>query len=212
MEAPPPITQVSPPHTAGLALASFVLGLLSVTCLSILTGIPALIVGSIALHQIGSSGGRGAGKSQALAGLIMGIVSFALLPLVIAVLAIATSVTLPAVNAARTKAKEAQCLNNVRQCTQACVRYAQAHDTTLPKVWGDAAKYVVNETPGKSLLHCRQDPVHAASYEIVHPGQRLAELGPPAETIIVREIRANHHGRRALGFADGHVELRADAH
>ena len=210
MEAPPPITPVSQPQTAGLALASLVLGILSVTCLSILTGIPALILGSIALHQIGSSGGGVKGKSQALAGLIMGVISFALLPLVIAVLAVATSVTWPAVNAARTKAKEAQCLNNVRQCTQACARYAQEHDTALPNVWGDVANYVVSETPGKSLLHCHQDPVRGVSYEIVNPGRRLAELGPPDETIIVREIRANHHGRRALGFADGHVELRAD--
>jgi len=210
MEAPPPIKQVSQPRTAGLAIASLVLGILSVTCLSILAGIPAVIVGSVALHQIGSSRSGAAGKSQALAGLIMGIVSVALLPLVIAVLA--TSVTLPAVNAAHAHAKEAQCLNNVRQCTQACVRYAQEHDTALPRVWGDAAKYVVNETPGKSLLHCRQDPVRAVSYEIVYPGQRLVDLGPPAETVIVREIRANHHGKRALGFADGHVELRADAH
>ena len=35
----------------------------------------------------------------------------------------------------------------------------------------------------------------------------FAALGHPEETIIVREIRANHHGRRAVGFADGHVDI-----
>jgi len=211
MEAPPPITQVLPPRAAGLAIASLVLGILSVTCLSILAGIPALILGALAMQRIGRSAGTLGGKGQALAGVIMGGISFALLPLVAAVLAIAASVTVPAMLAKRSKAQEVACLNNVRQCTQACTRYAQEHDTALPKVWGDAAKYVVNETPGKSLLHCPADPDRFDSYEIVNPGRRLVELGHPVETVIVREIRANHHGKRAVGFADGHVEMRADA-
>jgi len=206
----PPISPASLPRTAGLAIASLVLGILAITCCSILAGIPALILGSIALKRIGASGGTLGGKSQALVGIVMGVVSFALLPLVTAVIAIAASVAVPALSAAQAKAQEAVCLNNVRQCTLACVRYAQDHDTALPGSWGDVVKYVVNETPGKSLLHCRQDPDRAVSYEIVNPGQRLAALGHPEETIIVREIRANHHGRRAVGFADGHVELRAD--
>jgi prepilin-type processing-associated H-X9-DG protein len=43
----------------------------------------------------------------------------------------------------------------------------------------------------------------------VNPGKRLADLGPPEETIIVREIHANPRGKRAVGYADGHVEMRA---
>jgi prepilin-type processing-associated H-X9-DG protein len=211
MVLPPPISPTSLPRTAGLAIASLVLGILSITCCSILAGIPALILGSIALKRIGASGGTLGGKSQALAGIVMSMVSFALLPFVTAVIAIAASVAVPALSAAQAKAQEAVCLNNVRQCTLACVRYAHDHDTAVPKSWGSVKNYVVNETPGKSLLHCRKDPNRSVSYEIVNPGQRLADLGPPEETIIVREIHANHRGKRAVGYADGHVELRADA-
>jgi hypothetical protein len=211
METPPSLSPVAPPRTAGLATASLVLGILSVTCLSILAAIPALIVGAIALKQISASGGTLGGKGQALAGLIMGIISFALLPLAIAVFAIAASVTLPAVSGAHAKAQEAACLQNVRQCTLACEQYALEHEATLPTTWGEVKNYAVSEMPGPSLLHCRQDSGKAVSYKIVNPGQRLATLGPPAETIIVREVRTNHHGRRAVGFADGPVELHTDA-
>lgn len=210
METPPPIPPVSQPRTAGLAIASLVLGLLAITCCSILAGIPALILGSLALQRIGASGGTLGGKIQALVGIVMGVVSFALLPLVAGVLAIATSVVLPAVSAAQAQAQEAVCLHNVRQGTAACVDFAREHDTALPVTWADVEKYFSGVSAAKSTLHCHQDQGVAVSYELVHPGRRLAELGPPAETVIVREICANHHGRRAIGFADGHVEMRAD--
>jgi prepilin-type processing-associated H-X9-DG protein len=203
MQTPPPISQVSLPRTAGLAIASLVLGILAVSCLSILAGIPALILGIIALNKIGKSAGTLTGKGLAIAGLVMGGVSFALLP-------ITAALVLPAVVGARVKANEVQCLNNVRQCTLACEQYAQEHDKALPTSWSDTKKYMLTEAVAQHCLHCPQTPGTAASYEIVNPGKRLADLGHPQETVIVREINAPHRGKRAVGFADGHVEMRAD--
>ena len=210
MDTPPPLTPAARPRTAGLAIACLVLGICSILCLSILAGIPALILGSIALKRIGASDGTLGGRNQALAGIILGVVSFALLPLVCVVIAIAVAVARPAVAGGHAKAQEAACLHNVQQCTLACERYALEHDATLPRTWGDVEKYAVKEAPAQSLLHCPQAQDRAVSYEIVNPGRRLAALGPPADTIIVREIHANHHGRRAVGFADGHADMRAD--
>jgi len=203
METPPPIPQVVSPRTAGLAIASLVLGILSVTCLSILAGIPALILGIIALTRIGKSLGLLRGQGLAIAGIVMGGISFALLPIVAAML-------IPAMSGARAGASKAACLSNVRQCTLACAQYAQEHDTALPTSFGELKTYLGGEASGARVLHCHQEPGTAISYEIVNPGKRLADLGHPEETVIIREIRANHQGKRAVGFADGHVELRAD--
>ncbi len=207
METPPTIPHVSLPRTAGIAIASLVLGILSVTCLSILAGIPALICGAIAMQRIGRSGGTLGGKGQALAGLIMGGISFALLPFV---LAFGAGLMLPAVSSARGAAQQAACMSHVKQCTLACVMYAQEHDTALPKSWGDVEPFIGDKTPGQSVLHCPINRTGPVSYELVHPGQRLADLGHPEETIIVRETAAPHRGQRVIGFADGHVELRAE--
>ena len=206
MQTPPALYPVALPRTAGLAIASLVLGILSITCFSILAGIPALILGAIAIKRIGRSAGTLGGKGQALAGLIMGGVSFALLPFT---LAFAAGLFLPAFVNARAKAHEAQCLNNVRQCTLACEQYAHEHNTAMPNSWADVKKYMSANTDSPDFLHCQEVPDTSISYEITIPGKRLGEFGRPEEIIIVREIKAPHRGKRAVGFADGHVEMRA---
>jgi len=66
---PPPVPIVK---TSGLAIASLVLGILSFFCLGFLTGIPALILGIIALSKIGKSTGTLKGQGIAVAGLCTG--------------------------------------------------------------------------------------------------------------------------------------------
>ena len=117
---------------------------------------------------------------------------------------------LPAVSNARGAAYQAACLQNVRQCTLACQMYAQEHDGTLPNSLDDAKKFLGNEAAGQQVLHCHQEKGTAISYELLNPGKKLADIDRPAETIIIREVNAPHRGKRAVGFADGHVEMRAD--
>ena len=207
METPPALNQVSLPRTAGIAITSLVLGILALSCFSVLTGIPALILGIMALNKINKSTGMLTGKGLGIAGIVMGSISIALLPFV---LAINAALILPAVSNARAKAVEVQCMSNVRQCTLVCQTYAKEHDTALPDSWDAAKQYFANENSMRQVLHCRTEAGTTVSYEIVQPGKRLADLGHPEETIIVREITAPHHGKRAVGFADGHVEMHAD--
>ena len=202
METPPPLTPASLPRTAGLAIASLVLGILAVSCGSILAGIPALILGIVALNKIGQSAGMLTGKGLAIAGLVMGSISILLLPIVAALM-------LPAMSSARTAAHQAACLNNVRQCTLACQMYAQDHDTALPNSLDDVKKYLGNEAMVERVLHCPSEKGAAIRYELVTPGKRLADLGPPGETVIIREIKDNHRGKHAVGYADGHEIGRA---
>ena len=207
METPPAVNQGSLPRTAGIAIASLVLGILSVTCLSILAGIPALICGAIAMQRIARSGGALLGKGQALAGLIMGGVSFAMLPFV---LGIGAGLLLPAVSGARAKAQEAACMNHVRQCTLACTMYAQLHNNALPASLDDVLDFL-GGTNAQSVLHCPATHDPAISYELVNPGKRLGELNQPGETILIREINATHRGKRVVAYVDGHVVMLNDA-
>ena len=69
-------------RTDGLAIASLVIGILSITCfaacLGIVLGPTAAIMGFIARQRIASSGGAVGGGPLALAGLILGILGFAI--------------------------------------------------------------------------------------------------------------------------------------
>src|SRR5262249_3000835 len=63
-----------PTTTSGKAIASLVLGILSlVCCLNFLTGIPAGILGLLAMRDIGQSGGKVTGKAMAIIGIILGL-------------------------------------------------------------------------------------------------------------------------------------------
>lgn len=62
------MTQPKQPDSNGLAIASLVLGILSLTGASILTGIPAIITGAMGLKNPTN-------KGMSLAGIIMGAIS-----------------------------------------------------------------------------------------------------------------------------------------
>ncbi len=64
--------------TSNEAIWSLVLGILSVTCLGLIAGIPAVILGNIAKKKITASGGYIRGSGLATAGLVMGWVSIGL--------------------------------------------------------------------------------------------------------------------------------------
>jgi hypothetical protein len=72
------VTTAQPPQESGLAIASLVMGIVSMAGPGLLLGIPAIITGAIALKR------KLAGRGLALAGLITGIVSTVLSLLFIA--------------------------------------------------------------------------------------------------------------------------------
>ncbi len=77
MQHPPPyhpVVHVQPPPRAETkAVFSLVLGILSLTCMGIFAGIPALILGSIARRDIDRSQGRLTGRGIAAFGIVSGL-------------------------------------------------------------------------------------------------------------------------------------------
>lgn len=68
------------PRTDGLAIASLVVGILSlvctVFCLGVILGPAAAIMGFIARQRVSSSGGAVGGGTLAIAGIVLGIIGF----------------------------------------------------------------------------------------------------------------------------------------
>jgi prepilin-type processing-associated H-X9-DG protein len=134
---------LGPPQTSGKALASLILGISSFFC-SIVTGIPAVVLGILGLREIDRSGGQRTGKGLAMTGLILGAISCVMVPVLAGLL---VGLILPAVQAARGAAERAQCMNNLRQIGLAMINYADAHNVFPPAT--------TVEPDGKALLSWR---------------------------------------------------------
>jgi type II secretory pathway pseudopilin PulG len=118
-----PYRAYQPPKTDGGAIASMVLGIASfVLCLSFLSGIPAVIVGHISRSKIKKSGGRLKGDGMALAGLILGYISFLFIPIIAAI-------AIPNLLRARISANEASAASTVRTINTTQITYS----TTYPE-------------------------------------------------------------------------------
>ena len=126
MNTPPPHpSHPQPPaKTPGMAIASFVIGILSLLGAAILIIPPTLAVIFGHLSR-GDSGRKGikAGRGIALAGLIMGYVSF--VPAGIGILA---AMAIPAFQEVREQAIEKTITNNLRQISAAADIYFLANE------------------------------------------------------------------------------------
>ena len=106
-----------------LGIASFVL------CLSFLSGIPAVIVGHISRSKIKKSGGRLKGDGMALAGLILGYISFLFIPIIAAI-------AIPNMLRARISANEAAGASTVRTINTAQISYSTSYPSRdMRAIW-----------------------------------------------------------------------------
>ena len=123
-ESIPPIATPHPPKTAGLAIWSLVLGILSLACFTIFTGIPGVICGHKALTKIKYSNGELSGQGLAIAGLVTGYLGIAW---AVFVLPLMMAIAIPNFVKARSTSQANACINNLRQIDAAANEFALEH-------------------------------------------------------------------------------------
>jgi hypothetical protein len=111
-----------PAQQKGLAITSLVLGLLSLTCFSFLTGIPAIICGHLARARARRSPEQYGGAGLALAGLITGYIGLVALP----------ALLLPGLAAAKRYAEAISCSNQMKSIGVSFRTWAIDHDGNYP--------------------------------------------------------------------------------
>jgi hypothetical protein len=110
------------PQTNGKAIASLVCGIASVTVLWLLAAIPAIVLGHISRSEIRRSAGRLSGGGMALAGLIMGYISIAIVPVILIIAVIA----IPSLLRARQVTHEQSAISKLRTIGSAESAYRSA--------------------------------------------------------------------------------------
>jgi uncharacterized protein DUF4190/uncharacterized protein DUF4339 len=201
--APPPVAALppQPSQTSGLAIASLVLGLAGF-CTAGLAAIPGIICGHLSLSQIKRSAGKIGGQGMAIVGLILGYLGLlVLVPLYVAL-------ALPAVSAARSRAKEITCTQNARQIGMAILQYASDNDDTTPP---DIESLYPKYTPTRLIFISPFATDHEhPSYELLFKGASLSKIASPSTTILVQCKYTSPAHKRTVIYADFHVESRRE--
>jgi hypothetical protein len=203
MNTPAPFPTPGPEPKKGLSIASLVLGILSVTCFSIFTGIPAIITGHMAQARIKREPGVYGGKSFAFAGLLMGYLSIGLLIFVIPFMA---ALLLPALARGKERAQTIQCVNQMKQISLAALIRAEDHN----QQWPPNLLVLSNELASPKQLVCPGDRQHRpasdwsvavvtehVSYEFLTPNAKMADVS--AQVVLRCPVHEN------TGLGDGSV-------
>ena len=120
--------------TSGLAIAAFVLGILSILTVG-LTAVPAIVVGIVALAAIGRSGGRLAGRAFAVLGIVLPVGSIFFVALLMAIL-------MPALSRARMQARNLMCQSNLKQWGVIWVMYTNDNNGKFIDRYGAGSRWM----------------------------------------------------------------------
>lgn len=117
------------------ALVSFVLGLLSVLlCLNVLAGLPAIILGILALSSIKKD--QLSGRGLAIAGIVLGGVGTLLMPILLA------AMLFPALNAVLDSSRDTKAKHNLKQIGLAAFTYEHSKGSYPATAGGEAPNQV----------------------------------------------------------------------
>jgi hypothetical protein len=202
-DAPPPVSAREPlppaPPRTGLALASLVLGIVSLLCGGLLLGIPAIIMGHVAHNRARRSPDEFGGAGFAIAGFVTGYCSVVATVLMLGIM-------LPALAKAKEKAEATTCVSHLKQIALGARLYALDHRETFPPNYLSMS----NVLTSPKILVCPKDASRVAatdwpgfssaqvSYEYLLPNAKESE----ATRAVV--FRCPFHGHRAFG--DGSVQ------
>ena len=198
---PPGMPPLPGDPSKGLAIASLVMGILSVgLCFGPLLGIPAVICGHIALSKSKKYPGQSGARGFAIVGLVTGYIGIVMIVFLAGLL-------LPALAKGKEKAVQIHCVNNLKQIGVGTRLWANDHGNILPHSLVEMS----NELVYTRVLVCPGDPERTqppggsivgwdaanVSYELLTPGMPVNQ----AQNQVI--VRCPIHGTELRG--DGSV-------
>ncbi|MCE5186214.1 MAG: DUF4190 domain-containing protein [Planctomycetaceae bacterium] len=218
--AQPQDAGVIQPRNSGFAVASFVMGLLSLLCVTWpLCGPLAIIFGIVALVKISQEKPYLKGAGMAVAGIAIPAVMLVLIPII----AIPLAILMPAFSRAKDAAQRTACASNLNALSVAITVYRNDYDGNFPPAeqWCDLLMREA-DVPEKSFQCpkvCGTQFAYAINKNLYQP-----RPGLPPETVVLFESDlgknaaggpenvAWRHGEQGklgcnIAFADNHVEF-----
>jgi hypothetical protein len=216
-----------PLTTSAKAGWSLGLGVSSFLCL-FFTGIPAVILGALALGEIGRSRGRTGGHGLAVGGIVTGVLG-CLLTLAVGLVALPIFLLVPAVEKVRAAAERTQSSNNLKQMALAMHNYNSTYGHLPPAAGGQGMstglswrvsllpylgevvlykQFNLNEawdSPNNKKLLTRMPRVYAMPGTIDRPGMTRYRVfvGNKAAFALPKPGGEEARGRRFSDFTDG---------
>lgn len=199
--------------SSGLAITSMVLGIVSCLCMGPLAGIPAIILGIIALSKV--KAGVGEGKGMAITGVVTGFLGSTII-----FIAILSAMLLPALSQAKENARRISCASNLKGIGLALRMYSMDNNEQFPPEDGAAGLEYLRKggyLENAKIYVCPScDTVPAA------PGEPLTEetvdyvyRGGLSESDsvdlgLICDKAENHRNYGNILYLDGHVSGFAD--
>jgi hypothetical protein len=193
-QAKAPATLSGGRRTSGLAIATFIIAVIS-PCTAGVLGLVGVIVGILALRQIRRSHGQLKGRPLALSGLILSCIFLIVLPpLVLTTLQRQQRGRFQRVDAGRS------CVDRAQQLADAMRRYANDNNDRFPPAasWGDAIQGNLSEL---NSFQCpaRPDLRSGYAFNSAIAGRTKFEVAP--ETVLLFESDAGWNGSGGVSSA-----------
>lgn len=184
-----PAGPMTRPQTSGWAIAALVLGILSpFTCM--LTMLPAVVAGIVALVKISHSNGRLKGIGMAVAGIALPIV---VLPLV----ALAMGILMPALARVHLLALRVTCGQNLVSLGNAMHAYAGDHNGQFPTPsnWCDLLSERTGVRP--TAFRCKGSNDGPSNYAMNRSVEGLGTSAPPDMVLLYENLSRLESGGRS---------------
>ena len=171
--------------TSGLAITALVLGILSIFTF-LITALPAIICGIVALVKIGKSSGKLKGIGLAIGGIVT---PAAALPIV----AMLAAILMPTLARTKTVAERLVCAANMKGLVMATRIYADDYEDKLPTAdkWCDLL--ITYADVGENPFCCREQPEGSFSYAL---NKNITSMGVEPDTVLFFETDG---GKNAAG-------------
>jgi type IV pilus assembly protein PilA len=176
----PTAVSVGPAETSGKAIISLVCGLLFIV---------AIVFGHLGMSEIRKSSGRLKGEGMAIAGLVLGYLWIAAIPMILIVAAIA----IPNLLRARIAANESSAVASIHSVITAEITYAQSHPKlgftcSMSDLAGDGL--ISNQLAGGSKT--------GYAFELTDCSARAEGTGNAKYRVVAYPMTANTTGRMAF--------------